>query len=67
MALNQDVKLYNILEKDGETRFIITKTGAFFGLTYENISQLKEIFEKIENDEAGLREEISRGKQYVGD
>ena len=58
--MNKDVRLYNIVEKNGETRFIIVKAGCFYALNYDNISQLEDLFKRIKEDEAGLREEINK-------
>ena len=53
------VKLYNIVEKDGETRFIISKEGVFFSLNYDDIQELESIFEEIYTRIDELKKEIS--------
>lgn len=61
--MSKDVKLYNIIDKNDERRFIIVKGGCYYALTYENIEQLKELFSLIETDEAKLFEEVKKARR----
>lgn len=65
-TMDTDVKLYNIVDIDGEHRFIIVKGGCYYGLTYDNIEQLKELFKRIETDEETLRAEIKEIRRSYG-
>ncbi len=47
--IDREVKLANVVEKEGKTVYVISKAGVYFSLTLENIQQLKEIFSEIEN------------------
>lgn len=51
VALNKDVKLDNVLEKDGEVRFIFVRAGVYFCLTKQNIPQMRELLDMLESNE----------------
>jgi len=41
--MNKDIRLYNVVKKEDETRFIVVKAGCFFSLTYDNIGQMEDV------------------------
>ena len=41
--MNKDLRLYNVVEKNDETRFIVVKSGCYFSLTYNNIDSMENV------------------------
>ena len=56
--MNKELRLYNVVEKNDETRFIVVRSGCYFSLTYDNIDQMETVIKSMKSRKR--REKIKR-------